>query len=199
MKPAKTVAGISLLALMLTGCDDSPSQYLDNTHPSETSTMSVQQQFDQLMQRPSLEETSARYEEMRQKIADSLARNFGISNWNKGDEQPETDGCGSDYSVDSWDGRTYYAPTWSSKTPVTYDRWQQGKSDVSGIARGYGFTTVSLSIDRPDNMTLKLADPYGGNFTFGSAVNTILSFRTGCHLTDEAKKRGTPRPTPSGR
>jgi len=195
MKLAKTVAGISLLALMLAGCDDSPNQYLDNAHPSETSTMSVQQQFDQLMQRPSLEEISARYEEMRQKIADSLTQNFRISDWNKGDEQPSSDGCGSDYSVHPWDGRTFYPPTWSSKTPVTYNQWQRAKSDVVGVARKYGFNAVSLSIDQPNNMTLKLTDSYGGNFTFGSTVNTILSFRTGCHLTDEAKKRGTPRPT----
>ena len=165
MKLAKTVAGISLLALVLVGCDSPSSQYVDNAHPSGTSTVSVQQQFDQLMQRPSLEETTSHYEEMRQKIADSLTSNLGISNWNKRDGQPETDGCGSGYSVDSWDGRTYYAQALFSKIPVAYTQWQQAKSLVSGIA------------------------------TFGSAVNTIISFRTGCHLTDEAKKRGQPRPT----
>jgi hypothetical protein len=195
MKLPKTLAGISLLALILSGCADKPTQYLDNTHPSETSTMSVQQQFDQLMQRPSLEEITSRYEEMRQKITDSLTRNFEISNWNKRDGQPETDGCGSDYSVDSWDGRTYYAQALYSKNPIAYTQWQQAKSLVSGIASSYGFSTVALIIDKPANMDFELNDSYGGKLTFGSAANTILSFRTGCHLTDEAKKRGTPRPT----
>ncbi|TVT42518.1 hypothetical protein FNH05_22245 [Amycolatopsis rhizosphaerae] len=196
MKLVKAVTGFSLLALTLAGCNDSPSPYLDNTHPSgTTSAMSVQQQFDQLMQRPSLEEITSRYEEMRQKITDSLKGSFGISTWGKREGQPETDGCGSDYSVDSWDGRTYYAQALYSKTPITYPQWPQAKSLVSEIAGSYGFSTVTLVIDKPDNMGLELNDPYGGKLTFGSAVNTILSFRTGCHLTDEAKKRGTPRPT----
>jgi len=195
MKLAKTVAGISLLALMLAGCDDSPNQYLDNTHPSETSTMSVQQQFDQLMQRPSLEEITARYEEMRQKISDSLAQKFGVAEWGKRDSPPDTGGCAPEYSVDSWDAGKYYAQIWYSKTPIAYAQWSQAKSAVSEIAGSYGFSTVALAIDKPGDMDLELNDSYGGKLTFGSAVNTSLSFRTGCHLTDEAKKRGAPRPT----
>jgi predicted LppA-like lipoprotein len=196
MKLAKTVAGISLLTLVLAGCDDSPSsQYLDNTHPSGTSAMSVQQQFGQLMQRPSLEETTSHYEQMRQKIADMLTQKFGVTDWGKRDSPATSTGCGSSYSVDDYDARAFVAQIWYSKTPVTYAQWPQAKSLVSEIASSYGFSAVALVIDKSDDMDLELNDSYGGKLTFGSAVNTSLSFRTGCHLTDEAKKRGTPRPT----
>jgi hypothetical protein len=36
-----------------------------------------------------------------------------------------------------------------------------------------------------------------GEISFGTALNTSLRLSIGCHLTAEAKKRATPKPSPT--
>ena len=48
-----------------------------------------------------------------------------------------------------------------------------------------------------DSHEIVFHDQYKAELNVGTAVNTTLLLRTGCHLTAEAKKRGSPAPTPT--
>jgi hypothetical protein len=65
-------------------------------------------------------------------------------------------------------------------------------------ARTYGPDSGPVVVkDQPSDHYATFRDPFGAEITFGTAVNTVLTVRTGCHLTAEAKQRGTPAPTPT--
>lgn len=76
-------------------------------------------------------------------------------------------------------------------------QWEQAVAIVRQLAQGYGFDTGQVTVNRPNDHEIVFRDQYRAELNFGSAVNTTLLLRTGCHLTAEAKKRGNLAPTPT--
>jgi hypothetical protein len=176
--------------VLVTSCSDG-NQYLNPT-PSG-SLMSQQQQYTELMNRPTIDEAIKRYEEMRATIRDRLTQEFNLSQWTEQQESSRFSGCAPQFSeVDQKDSSKKYLPRWFASSPLIAS-WKQAKQIVAEVSKGYGFNRVSLDVEKPDDVEFNLNDQYGAELSFGSAKNTVLTLTTGCHLSAEAKRRGGPR------
>ena len=72
-------------------------------------------------------------------------------------------------------------------------QWDRAVSIVDTVVRSYGFNSGPIRvINRPSDHEVDFYDSYQAELVFGTAVNTTMTFTTGCHLTAEAKKRGYP-------
>lgn len=152
--------------------------------------MSSQDQYAELMRRPSIEEMITRYEQLREKIRGELSRKFGLAGWAPQVGSASRTECVREYpQVRSGDAEKRHLDTWFSPTAIAPADWERAKSIVSASAGGQGFTTTKLVIDRPDDLQLDLADSYGAELSFGAAKNTIIALTTGCHLAAEVKKQ----------
>lgn len=187
---SKSLLSVLLVAslVLVASCSDG-GQYLD---PKPTgSAMSQQQQYAELSNRPSLEEVVERYEEMRRTIRDRLTSRFGLPVWTE-QNSPRSSGCAPQFpDVDSKDAGKKFLSRWFSTAPVT-ENWQEAKQIVVDVSRTYGFNSISLDIQRPDDAEFNVNDQNGAELSFGSAKNTVLALTTGCHLTAEAKQRIKP-------
>lgn len=183
-------AALLAVGLLVGSCSDG-GQYLD---PKPTGNpMTQQQQFSELMNRPNLDETIARYEEMRGKLRDRLTTEFGLPAWQEQTESARFSGCAPQFAaVNEQDASRKFLSRWFVAAPLLTN-WQKAKKAVSEVAGIYGFDRVSLDTMKPDDAEFNLNDQYGAELSFGSATNTVITLTTGCHLSAEAKKRGTPR------
>lgn len=141
---------------------------------------SVEDQRATLRQRPDIEQISARYEQMQTEMRDRLSTEIGGLTWVKYDEEMRG-GCGFEFP-DVREGKSRSLAGWSALGRLPDDRWDQAVAIVQEITGRYGFGTPEIIVNRPGDHYLVVADPYGGTLDFGTAVNTILSMHTGCHL-----------------
>ena len=157
---------------------------------------STAQQFSQLMQRPDIEQAAARYQEMDQKIRDALTVTFPALEWQQ-DTPIAGAACGAGYPGLGGDGEVRGLPNWFAAGGIPDSQWDKAVSVVRGVAQGYGFDAGQVTVDRPNDHEVVFHDKYQAELNIGAAANTTLLVRTGCHLTTEARKRGTPTPKPS--
>jgi hypothetical protein len=154
--------------------------------------MSQQQQFAELMKRPTLDEVIVRYEEMRGVIRDRLTREFNLPKWQE-QESSRYSGCAPQFAdVDEKDSSRKYLPRSFTPAPLI-SSWKQAKQIVVEVSKGYGFNKISLDVEKPDDVEFNLNDQYGAELSLGSSKNTVLTVTTGCHLSAEAKQRGGPQ------
>jgi hypothetical protein len=158
--------------------------------------MSQEEQFTQLMRRPSLEEVSGRYQQVRQEISDKLAIAFGLPPWAEDDASGGGSLCGHEFSDLGADARTTSPPLLVVRAPIPDDQWDRAVRIVEDIARENGFGPPNRIVDRASQHTVDFRDKWGGLLGMDTGVHTVLSVSTGCHLTAEAKQRGTPTPRP---
>ncbi|MFF0146172.1 putative LppA-like lipoprotein [Amycolatopsis sulphurea] len=157
--------------------------------------MQSQQQFTELMTRPTITEMVARYEQMRGEIRTQLTRDLGVTQWAEQPGSSNYTGCAREFpDVNVQDVQKQHPATWYSPTPISPENWEKAKGTVSSVARRYGFDKTALVIDSANNLQFDLNDKYRSELSFGSAKNTILALTTGCHLTAAAKQRGEPSP-----
>jgi hypothetical protein len=167
----------------------------------ESETSMRQHQFDQLMQRPDSDQAIARYEDMYAKVRTQLTATFPQFSWEITNPRGSS-GCGGEFNeVDlaSQVTNTYSAvdtglANWGALGGLTDAQWEQALAVIRPLVHSYGFTTEVRTLDRPRDHQVDFFDQYGAQFQLGSAVNTTLLLDTGCHLTPEAKRRGTPAP-----
>jgi hypothetical protein len=180
--------------LLLAGCSDG-NQYLNPTPTG--SSMSQQQQFAELMKRPTLDEIAARYEEMRGKIRSKLSSDLGITDWiDKHDGRQS--GCANEFpEVSSGDAVRSFMSFIISPKSVPPEKWSAATAIVSEIGYGYGFGQKGLQVDRAPHFEFELKDQYLAVLSLSTEKSTVLSVETGCHLTVEAKQRGGPRQSTS--
>jgi hypothetical protein len=62
---------------------------------------------------------------------------------------------------------------------------------VTEVAGRHGFGDPGVVVDGPGDHEIVLRGTYEGELIFGTGGGTILTVRTGCHLTEEAHQRGT--------
>ncbi|GAA3546190.1 hypothetical protein GCM10022222_32310 [Amycolatopsis ultiminotia] len=158
-------------------------------------------QFKQLMQRPDIDEAAARYDEMYRKIREQLTNAVPSLHWEQ-TNPPGRAACSTEFGAIDTAGRADAQErglgNWAAHGNLPDARWDEAVSIVGGVARSYGFNSGPTVVkNNPSDHYVTFHDSYGGELVFGTAVNTTLLVRTGCHLTAEAKKRGSLAPLPS--
>jgi hypothetical protein len=171
-------------AITLTGCGDGQGG------------MTREEQFTQLMRRPSEEQMVHRYDQMQHEIADRLTAAFGLPAWTVNDSTGGEALCGHEFNDIGAEAGTKSLPLITTAAPIPDEKWDQAVKIAENIARRNGFGPPQRVVDRARQHTVDFKDQWGGLLGMDSGSNTVLSVSTGCHLTAEAKRRGTPTPLP---
>ncbi|EFL06803.1 MULTISPECIES: lipoprotein [Actinomycetes] len=154
----------------------------------------VSSAYDQLMQRPDIDQAQTAYTAMLTTIRERLTAEFGRT-WEQGGELSGT-GCGNDYPGLDTDGLELSLPRWDSEGNLPDADWPRAQALVGQIAAGYGFDpTPKIFSDRPSNHDVVYGKTDGALLSFGTGKNTGVAVSTGCHLTAEAHRRGGPAPS----
>ncbi|PFG47913.1 putative LppA-like lipoprotein [Amycolatopsis sulphurea] len=160
------------------------------------------QQFAELMKRPDIDQASARYEQMYGETRQRLVAEFPTLQWRQSLEQTSAS-CGNDFAAVNAGLRTHDAivrgmGNWVGTGGFRDDQWERALATVGEVAHQYGFDAHPKVIaNQPGNHESIFRDEYNAELTFGVGKNVGLTFESGCHLTAEAKKRGTPAQGPS--
>ncbi|KDN22807.1 LppA family lipoprotein [Amycolatopsis rifamycinica] len=179
---ATTVAGTLLVA----ACDDG-GQYLGT--PSSETTVPSQQQYAELLRRPTIDEAVTRYEEARKTLQTKLTEALGITGWvDKHDGRQS--GCTNEFpGVDSRDAVRTFLSFVTAPKGISGEQWADAKRIATEVGAGYGFTKPGVQTNRPPTFEFELMDQYRGVLTLSSGTTTVISIETGCHPTTEAKGR----------
>ncbi|TDD01707.1 hypothetical protein E1181_24665 [Saccharopolyspora terrae] len=136
-----------------------------------------------LQQRPSIEQISAQYEQMQQRLRDLLDRLVGPLRWAV--SAPETKVECSEFS--GADAESRVLQSWRAAQPVADVDWPSAVSIVRSITAEYGFGEPEIIVNRTGDHEITGNDSYGGVYTFGTSRGTILTVTTGCHLPGALK------------
>jgi hypothetical protein len=172
--------------------------------------MTTAELFDELARRPDIEVIDTRYRGMLAAIRDTLVAELGLPPWlPPGSPVNSSTGTGP-FARLGGDGEIRRYSSGRSPGTVSDVDWPRATAIVTVLAGQHGFAAPTVVVDRPGDHEVSLRDEYGGELLFGTAANTTLSLRTGCHLTREAYLRGPaeerkrpvapkpPTPPPSG-
>lgn len=145
----------------------------------------------ELSARPTLEQALARYEQMQQRIFDTLSAELGPFVWQRISDGIGA-GCGEDFPPGS-PGQTKSLPLWGFEANIPDERWPRAVRLIADISDDYGFSPPTVLADRPGQHDIFASDGYGGNYQFGTEVNTSWQVATGCHrpATASRQHRGT--------
>jgi Lipoprotein confined to pathogenic Mycobacterium len=188
------LAGIMTI-LILAGCSSSPTAHAQTVlkensamAPRENSTM--KDAFDELMKRPSLTAAEADYQSMLHTIQERLVTEVGIAEWVPDDQPVSGTFCGGDLSnLD--DAGQKCIDTGVSIGNLPDARWDQAVAIVTEVAGQHGFGAPGVIVDGPGDHEISFRGRYEGELIFGTGGGTILTVSTGCHLKEEAHRRGT--------
>ncbi|MGC7097473.1 LppA family lipoprotein [Amycolatopsis lurida] len=180
-----------ICAFALCSCEgDNPG------NDSSRGDMTLEQQWAELMRRPSLDEAVTRYEKMEREITDALSTEFGLPRWEGGGKNSDNPGCAEFAEVDAWDAMAQVLAGSLTPAVIPSDQWPRAVDTIKRVAATYGFTSPGLAVDRGDFHIVNLHDGYAAKLSVTTGTekaNTIISVVTGCHLLPEAKQRGVPR------
>ncbi|MET8997340.1 LppA family lipoprotein [Amycolatopsis sp. NPDC004169] len=182
LSAAAVVAG----ALLLAACD-SGDRYLGT--PSSETTVPSQQQYAELLRRPTIDEAVTRYEEARKTLQTKLTEGLGITGWvDKHDGRQS--GCANEFpGVDSRDAVRTFLSFLTAPRGISGEQWADAKRIATEVGAGYGFTKPGVQTNNPPTFEFELKDQYGAALALSSGTTTVISIETGCHLTTEAKGR----------
>ncbi|RJQ82677.1 LppA family lipoprotein [Amycolatopsis panacis] len=169
--------------------------------PPETTVSQKTEQFNELMKRPDLDQAVARYEDLYSKVRDQVTAIVPTLKWQQANPSTAAS-CGNDSTAVNAnlrkdDAEVKGLANWMAKGNLPDAQWEQVVSAVGRIAQDYGFGGGEVVVNRPSNHEVVFRDVFNAELNFGTAVNTTLLLRTGCHLTAEAKTRGIPAPVPT--
>lgn len=152
-----------------------------------------QQQFQELMKLPDIEQASRRYGEMMASLRSRLESELGVGHWYENTESGGNAGCHEFLDVEGRDKQSRGLRHWISDGNVPDDKWVRLVEITQEIARKYEFETPPrVIVDQPGDHEVTAADAFGADLIIGTKTNTVLHVRTGCHLTAAARQRGTP-------
>ncbi|MEU0535754.1 LppA family lipoprotein [Amycolatopsis tolypomycina] len=184
----KTLLAAAMVAgtLLLAACDNG-GQYLGT--PSSETTVPTQQQYAELLRRPTIDEAVTRYDEARKTLQAKLADGLGLTGWvDKHDGRQS--GCANEFpGVDSRDAVRTFLSFITAPKGIPGEQWADAKRIATEVGAGYGFTKPGLQTNNPPTFEFELRDQYGATLTLSSGTTTVISLETGCHLTTEAKGR----------
>jgi hypothetical protein len=153
----------------------------------------MNQPFEELMRRPNLTQAEADYQLMFQTIRERLVAEVGVADWVPDEEPISGSACGGALSnLEGAEVRRYDAGMSPGNLPDA--KWDQAVAIVTAVAGQHGFGAPRVIVNRPGDHEVAFRNTYRGELLFGTGANTILGGTTGCHLTEEAHRRGTPVP-----
>ncbi|RRO15567.1 hypothetical protein EIL87_16180 [Saccharopolyspora rhizosphaerae] len=136
-----------------------------------------------LQQRPSIEQISAQYAQMQQRLRDLLDHLVGPLKWAVSAPESRVD-CSEFAGADA---ESRVLESWRGAQPITDADWPVAVSIVRSITAEYGFGEPEIIINRTRDHEITGNDAYGAVYTFGTAGTTILTLTTGCHLPSALK------------
>ncbi|MCI2417705.1 LppA family lipoprotein [Saccharopolyspora sp. K220] len=174
----RRVSLLILCALLIGGCA---------SRPESSDGGSMEDPRSVLQQRPSMEDVTARYEEMQQKLRDRLSAELGLATpWENDGDIGEAACQGEEFS--QIDGAEEHSlARWVYRGSIPDSQWAQAERIADEVSSEYGFVEREVVVNRPADHKVEIRDGFGAALQFGTAVNTILSLRTGCHLLQSAK------------
>lgn len=162
-----------LCGLLATACASGPE-------PSDGGNMT--DPLSVLQQRPSMAEVTARYEEMQQKLRDRLSAGLGLATpWVDEGNTGQAACQGEEFSNVSG-AEEHSLRTWLYRGNIPDDQWAQAQQIAVDVTKEYDFKELEVVVNRPGDHKVEMRDGFGAQLQFGTAVNTIMSLRTGCHL-----------------
>jgi hypothetical protein len=141
----------------------------------------------ELMRRPSIEEASARYQEMLGRIRDGLTARFPWMRWETSQELLRA-GCAEFDSFKS-DLESQTLGVWVAFGDLPDAEWPEVQRIATDIAAGYGFGAPRVMSDRPGDRTITSLDQYGAAYSVSGGRNIALNGSTDCHLPQVVKDR----------
>ncbi|MFI9452235.1 LppA family lipoprotein [Amycolatopsis sp. NPDC052450] len=196
VRTSSWIAGMALVVLLAgTACDGSPG-YLDNDHGKDG--MSTQQQFAELRKRPDAKQVQATYDQTLSELRAKLTEATGFSAWQQGTVAEISPGCNAFRAVDVHDVYTAYT-TWGLPEVIPESSWAKATQVLAEAANKHGFTKKGFEVSKPEFREFHLLDEFGADLTLSTSTgtttgtSTMLTLKTGCHLTTEAHKRGSPQ------
>jgi predicted LppA-like lipoprotein len=144
-----------------------------------------------LTARPRLEDITARYDQMQQRIRDrietELSGSVGLLGWRQIRDGSRST-CGYDVPVE-FGGRTLFMAPWGFGHSIPDAQWARVTQIVTDIIGEYGFIPAGLSIDKPGHHVFNAVDTtLGASYDLGSQVATSMQVSTGCHLPRSAPR-----------
>jgi hypothetical protein len=175
----------ALMVLLSAGCGDPAPSTQENAMDPRT----------ELAARPTLEEMTARYDEMLQRVRDRLDAEFGPVTWYKTSGRTWGN-CGKTFPG-HLGGRTTTSPLWVSDRNIPDDRWPRARRIVADITGEYGFAVMGLQIDRPGDHTINGFDTtLDAHYSFATQRTTVLQVSSGCHRSLNPTPWSTATKTP---
>lgn len=183
------------LLAMVAGCSSS-------TPPTPTADQ-TRAEFAELMQRPDLTEIATRYQQMYTQLRSAFAAAYPGLTWTER-IPPGGAGCGGDFAavnnrLRETDAGERGLGNWEATQHIPDGDWKHVQEIIAGVVGPYGFTIhPNFAVDRPGAIRdADYPDAYGGELSVTVGRGIEFSLHTGCHLTPDAKRRGTPAPRPT--
>ncbi|OLT01039.1 hypothetical protein BJF90_06820 [Pseudonocardia sp. CNS-004] len=133
----------------------------------------------ELAARPTLEEITASYDQMLQRIRDRLDTELGPFTWYEADPRSWSN-CGGEFT--NLGGHTTSPPLWAFEDNIPDDKWPHAQRIVADITAEYGFATGGLGINTSGrHLTHGFDTTLGAHYRFGTHVATTLGVSSGCH------------------
>lgn len=164
--------------------------------PNNTMNANPEQQLQEMLTRPDIEQVSRRYEDMRMEIQGRLTSDIGLAPWTEDADSGARSSCRAYPDVDTGDKESRSLPAWYVEANVPDEKWSQTLAIITEIAGKYGFGAPQILVDNPGRHEISMRNGYGAETSFGTRINTSMLILTGCHLTAEAHKRGKPTGRP---
>jgi len=181
MTISSAAAAASLVAVLILAACSSTAK--ESEHMSQA--------FEELMKRPNLTQVEADYQSMFRTIRERLVSEVGIATWVPDEEPVSGSSCGGGVgNLEGAEERRYDAGASPGNLPDA--AWEGAVAIVAEVAGHHGFGAPRVIVSGPGDHEVSFRDRYNGELLFGTGANTILGATTGCHLTQEAHRRGIP-------
>jgi hypothetical protein len=192
---ARTMVLVGLVAVLLTGC----GKPADPFNPGANVNADPHAVFAKLMQLPDIDQAAQQYQRMGTEIRQALSAGIPeLAPWIV-DGDILNAACGNDQPGLQADGQTRHLPDYivAGPLPDADTKYEQALSIIGATAQKYGFTPTPQRLhDAPGSHDAAFHNVHDdGTIRFGTDKNTLVGLSIGCHLTAEAKKRGTPAST----
>ncbi|MGW1676569.1 LppA family lipoprotein [Saccharopolyspora sp. NPDC002376] len=135
-----------------------------------------------LRQRPSIEEISAQYGQLQQRLRDRLDHELGPLTWVKSEPLSRAD-CSDIPEAQIW-----ALESWQVPDNLPDASWPRAVDIVRQLTREYGFDDPEIIVNRSGDHEITGNDEYGAVYRFSTSNRTVLSITTGCHLLAVAKR-----------
>lgn len=187
----RVLASLTVLGAitMLSACANDANRYLGGDETRMTDAP-PEQQWQNALQRPDIEQVTARYEEALSAIERRITKEFQLPPWAPSAELT-TSSCGDYPAISAADTEARSLAVRSSPGVIPENGWDRAQRIAQEIIARYEFGLFQPEVDRAGDHSVIATDKLGGSISFGTKKATVLSANTGCHLTAEAHKRAS--------